>query len=121
MSKPSDLVAACGLDCKECDILRATDSPELAHSIADWFKEREAPEIRPQDIHCLGCKGDRAQHWSANCWILECCVDKKGLQFCYQCQGFPCDRPKEWAKEDKRYEEALGRLKGMKRSAESSP
>ena len=34
---------------------------------------------------------------------------------------FPCDRLKEWAKEDKRYEEALGRLKGMKRSAESSP
>jgi hypothetical protein len=60
MSKPSDLVAACGLDFKECDILRATYSPELAHRIADWFKEHEAPQIRPQDIHCLGCKGGQS-------------------------------------------------------------
>jgi hypothetical protein len=93
----------------------------LAGKVAGWFKEHEAAEIKPDDVRCLGCKGDRAQHWSADCWILECCVDKKGLQFCYQCQDFPCGKLSEWAEEDKRYKEALSRLRERKGSAESSP
>jgi hypothetical protein len=118
MNESDQLIAACGLDCTECDIRRATDNPELAHKIADWFKEHQAIEMNPQDVRCLGCKGDRAQHWSADCWILECCVDKNALQFCYQCQGLPCDKLNEWAEEEKRYEEALSRLKEMKRRAD---
>lgn len=121
MNISNDLTAACGLNCTECDIRRATDNPELALRIADWFKAHQATEIKPQDVHCLGCKGDRSQHWSADCWILECCIDRKGLQFCYQCQDFPCGKLSEWAKEDKRYEEALSRLNGMKKSAQSNP
>ena len=31
-------------------------------------------------------------HWSPDCWILECCVDKKKLEFCYECEDFPCDK-----------------------------
>jgi hypothetical protein len=121
MNNQSHQIAACGLNCTACDILRATSNAELAHRIAGLFKEHEAAEIRPDDVRCLGCKGDRAQHWSANCWILKCCVDKKGLQFCYECQGFPCDRLSEWGKEDSRYEEALSRLRGMKKGEESTP
>ena len=121
MSRANQLIAACGLDCTGCDIRRATDSPELAHRIADWFKEHQSTEIDPQDVHCLGCKADRSQHWSADCWILECCGDKKGLEFCYECQDFPCSRLNEWAKGNKRYEKALGRLKEMKKGKESTP
>jgi len=58
-------------------------------------------------------KGDRARHWSADCWILQCCIDKKGLEFCNQCHDFPCSGLEEWAKGDKRYEKALRRLKAM--------
>jgi len=43
------------------------------------------------------------------------------LEFCYECQDFPCSRLNEWAKGSKRYEKAVGRLKEMKKGKESSP
>ena len=121
MSKSNELTGACGLDCKECDIRWASDNPELAAKIADWLHQHGYPHVRPEHVHCSGCKGDRAKHWSADCWILECCVDRNGLQFCYQCRDFPCSRLEEWAKGDRRYEKALSQLKEMKRHENRNP
>jgi hypothetical protein len=120
MKKHNQLMGTCGIDCKECDVFRAPNNPSIAQEIVEWVKKQRAIEIRPQDIHCLGCKGDRAKHWAPDCWILKCCVDKKGLEFCYQCHSFPCDKLNEWAKGSRRYEEALSRLKKMKRNKEDS-
>jgi hypothetical protein len=121
MKKHNQLMGACGYDCKECDIFRAPNNPSVAHEIVEWLKKQRAIEKRPQDIHCLGCKGDRAKHWSPDCWILKCCVDKKKLEFCYQCHSFPCDKLNEWAKGSRRYGKALSRLRKMKRNEEDSP
>jgi hypothetical protein len=120
MKKHNQLMGACGLDCKECDVFRAPNNPSVAHEIVEWVKKQRAIEMRPQDIHCLGCKGDRAKHWSPDCWILKCCVDKEGLEFCHQCHSFPCDKLNEWAKGSRRYGEALSQLKKMKRDEEGS-
>ncbi|GAG77203.1 unnamed protein product, partial [marine sediment metagenome] len=46
---------------------------------------------------------------------LECCVDKKRLDFCNECNDFPCDRLSKWAKGNKRYGEALNRLIKIKK------
>ncbi|UCD21742.1 MAG: hypothetical protein JSW22_06870 [Chloroflexota bacterium] len=43
------------------------------------------------------------------------------MEFCYECQDFPCSRLNEWAKGSKRYEKAVGRLKEMKKGKESTP
>jgi hypothetical protein len=118
MAEHNQLTGACGYDCRECGIFRAPNNPSVAHEIVERFKKQRGTEIRPQDIHCLGCKGDRAKHWNPECWILECCVDRKGLEFCYQCQDFPCSRLNEWAKGDGRYEKALSQLKEMERLEE---
>jgi len=106
-------IAVCGLNCSECDIFRASDNPEIAQRIVNWFKEERHIDVKIEDIHCLGCREDRTKHWSPDCWILRCCVDEKGLEFCYQCEDFPCEKLSEWAKENKKYEEALNRLKEM--------
>ncbi|MDH5684386.1 MAG: DUF3795 domain-containing protein [bacterium] len=113
MKKENQMIAVCGLDCKDCDIREATNNPKIAQEIADWFKKERNTELKIADIHCLGCRGDRARHWSADCWILQCCVDKKGLEFCYQCNDFPCDKLNEWSKQNQRYGKALERLKRM--------
>ena len=63
--------------------------------------------------HCLGCRGDRSAHWAESCWILKCCVDNKGLEYCYECELFPCARLSEWAEERNQYAEALKRLQQM--------
>ena len=114
MSGKNQMIAVCGLKCHKCDILEATEDPKMAQEIADWFKRERNEVVKLEDIHCSGCKGDRSKHWSAECWILQCCVDKKGLQFCHQCDEFPCDKLAEWSKGSNRYREALNRLEGMK-------
>lgn len=121
MKKHEPLMAACGLNCEECEIRLASDNRELASRISDWFGRHGSPQVAPENVRCSGRKGDRAKHWSADCWILLCCVDKKGLEFCYECQDFPCSRLNEWAKGNKRYEKAVGRLKEMKKGKESTP
>jgi hypothetical protein len=52
-------------------------------------------------------------HWAANCWILKCCVDDKELEYCYECELFPCGRLSEWAGEREQYAEALKHLQQM--------
>jgi hypothetical protein len=113
MGDESRMIAACGLDCSRCDIFRAKDNPELAEKIADWFRKEQNVDVDGQDIGCTGCGGPRPSHWSPNCWILKCCVDEKGLEYCSQCPDFPCDRLKDWAKENDAYGEALKRLQAM--------
>lgn len=114
MSQEKEIIAVCGLNCEKCDIYETTNNPEIAKKIADWFKKEMDREVKIEDIHCLGCRGDRTKHWSPDCWILKCCVDKKGLEFCYECDDFPCNNLNKWAKGSKRYSQALERLKKMK-------
>lgn len=115
MNKENQMIAVCGLECHKCDIFQATDDPKAAQKIADWFKKERNEDVRLENIRCLGCKEDRTKHWSFDCWILKCCVDEKSLEFCYECDQFPCEKLIQWSKECKGYEEALDRLKNMSR------
>jgi hypothetical protein len=115
MKEKYKMIAACGIICNLCDMRHAPNDPELAKEIADWFKKELNKEVKPEDIKCSWCKGDRGEHWSPDCWILQCCVDKKGLEFCYECDEFPCEKLIEWSKENEWYTKALMRLKKMKK------
>ena len=115
MSRENQMIAVCGLVCDKCDIFQATNDPKMAQEIAGWFKKERNEDVKLEDIRCLGCKGNRAKHWSPDCWILQCCVDQKGLEYCYQCGEFPCERLSQWSKGSKRYGEALDRLRTMSR------
>jgi len=106
------IIAVCGLICNDCDIFKATENPQIAERIQEWFGKR-GKEVRIEDICCDGCKGDRTKHWSGDCPILKCCVDEKGLEYCYECDDFVCERLDEFARGDERYTEAVNRLKSM--------
>ncbi|MCK4421756.1 DUF3795 domain-containing protein [candidate division WOR-3 bacterium] len=114
MRQENKMIAVCGLDCSVCDIFQASNNTEIARKIVDWFKKERKVEVKIEDICCSGCKGDRTKHWSPDCWILKCCVDKKGLEFCYECEYFPCEKLNEWAEGSEKYGEALSRLKEMR-------
>jgi hypothetical protein len=88
----------------------------MAQKVADWFKKERNEDVKPEEIGCLGCKGDRTNHWSPDCWILKCCVDDWGLAFCSECDQFPCQKLQQWSEGSERYGEALSRLKGMAKS-----
>ena len=38
---------------------------------------------------CLGCRIGEQHSW---CSIYRCCVAKKGLTFCIECEEYPCER-----------------------------
>jgi hypothetical protein len=115
MKQENQMMATCGIICSKCDIFQATTNPKIAQSIVDWFKKERNEDVKLEAIHCSGCKEDRAKHWSADCWILQCCVDKKGLEFCSECDAFPCEKLVQWSKSDTGYDKALNRLKEMKK------
>ena len=114
-------IGACGLDCGACDILKAPTDPEAEQRLVlwlrrnGWLKEGEGiSEIVERSMYCKGCRGDRTVHWSPDCWILKCCVDDKGLEFCHECGDFPCGKLRDWARGNADYAKALERLKRLK-------
>jgi len=116
-------MAACGLDCETCEIRLAPFEPAAAEVLVNWFKsqgwlaENEGmSEVIERKMFCTGCLGSRATHWSADCWILACCVDQHGFENCSQCVDFPCDRLVAWSKENESYKQAVENLKLLRES-----
>jgi len=114
MAHEERLIAACGIDCTGCDIRRAVADPELRRRIIAWFKEERGRDVNPEAIRCTWCRGDRDGHWSADCWILHCCVDEKGLAHCFQCAEFPCARLVKWSKQNEGYGRAFACLEALR-------
>lgn len=108
------MIAVCGLECANCDIRSASENVETAKHIARWFKSELGEDVKPDQIRCGGCRGDRTEHWSPDCAILKCCVDDKGLEDCTYCSDFPCAMLVEWAESGDKYRTALDRLKMLK-------
>ena len=115
-------LAACGLECHKCSIYLAHTDADIANDVMDWFiemgwleGEKDIGEFMADGPYCTGCHGDKETHWSPDCWILQCCVDEKGLDNCSECDEFPCDRLEKWAKNDHGYSEGLERLKELKK------
>jgi hypothetical protein len=119
-------IAVCGIDCTQCPLLKASQGDtQAAEHLAGWWrgegwlKEDEgAAEVLERGPHCIGCRGDRSTHWSANCWILKCCVDDRGLDSCHECDDFACEQLVQWAAQNDSYTEALNRLRRMVEHAE---
>lgn len=116
------MIAVCGLDCNVCPLRRASlGDIKAAQDLAAWWKQEGwleedegASDVLERGPHCQHCRGDRSVHWSPDCWILKCCFDDKGLEFCYECELFPCERLSEWAKGNASYTQALERLHLMR-------
>jgi hypothetical protein len=113
-------MAVCGLDCGPCDIRLAPTDRGAAGALVAWFRQmgwlspsEGMAEVIDRAMYCCGCHGDRSIHWSADCWILRCCVDEKGLAHCHECDQFPCDRLEAWAATSPRYTAALKRLHSL--------
>ena len=117
----SDEIAACGLLCGPCPIRRIPFDAKAASDVVSWYRkegwlkrEEGLTEILERSMYCKGCHGDRSIHWDAECWILRCAVDEKGLRNCSECDAFPCNRLKEWSEQGGQYGQALKRLQNMR-------
>ena len=78
------LSAPCGLDCFNCEIYEK--------NITDEMKKQFASKIHkdPEEIACKGCRqGNGCKHFESHCETLKC-IEDKGLEFCFECDEFPC-------------------------------
>ena len=120
----SNRMGACGLDCGKCAIRLAPSDVNAARTVVHWFREEGwladdegMQQAIERKMYCTGCLGGRDTHWSADCWILACCVDQRGLSNYSQCEAFACDRLVDWSKQNEGYGAALARLRGLHAAA----
>ncbi len=87
------LQGRCGLFCGDCEIYIAysTEDTNKQQKIAKATGKVKGRDILPDQVKCLGCKGSMASVWRTSC-AIRACAEERGLEFCYQCQNFACDK-----------------------------
>lgn len=84
------LIAYCGLDCGKCDAYLATvnDDWVLREKTAKLWSELNGATIRPEDIHCQGCRVDgvKTVFCESMCGVRQCAL-KKSVETCADCRN----------------------------------
>ena len=86
MKDKKALTAPCGLDCFNCEIYEENITPQFVQ----YFQEKMG--VAPEDVPCRGCRQQDGQHFhlpKEGCATLDC-AKAKGVEFCSDCQEFPC-------------------------------
>jgi hypothetical protein len=82
------MTAPCGLDCFNCPVYLAKDNERLRAAIA----KRE--NIPVEKVSCRGCRDENGtmkwMGWTEPCSVYKC-ITKKNIDFCCDCDDFPCD------------------------------
>lgn len=82
------IVAPCGIDCFNCELFE--------ENVTEEFRERlhQSMNIPKELISCKGCcDGNQClllDLQGKRCKTLEC-VNKKGVDYCFTCDTFPCE------------------------------
>jgi len=71
MNTPDTYRPPCGINCAQCPSYTRSKNP------------------------CVGFEAGCSQRKCKGIYV--CCVEKKGLQYCYQCPTYPCSRFKKFA------------------------
>ncbi len=66
-------IAVCGLNCAKCGARKKGE--------------------------CAGCRGSFEQQCWADCPFRPC-AEAKGLRYCFECDGFPCDKVEAFAADE---------------------
>lgn len=85
------MIAACGLDCSACPILKAANDGQYAEQLAADWRNSGHPKAVAGWFRCQGCHGDDSLVWSDDCAIRNCCLKDHALENCSCCPDFPCD------------------------------
>ena len=110
-------IAPCGLDCSACAIYIAAHDPEAAERLAKQWRQGISEKAKAEWFRCQGCRGDKSVRWCDDCKIAEC-AEERGLEFCSQCDDFPCVLLLVWAEEPEPHRIAFERLKQMRDAGE---
>jgi hypothetical protein len=90
-TKPDLTTAAvCGLFCPGCSVYIATrEHPDRLQKIADRWN------VTVDEVKCDGCRADRRFVYCRTCHMADCAAGR-GLEFCSQCDDYPCAELEEF-------------------------
>jgi hypothetical protein len=88
-----NMIAACGLDCSQCEAYTATqvnDLLMLEHVAEKWSVEFSSPGLTVESIRCDGCMmpGQKMDHCQ-ECKMRLCALER-GLTNCAACPEYAC-------------------------------
>ena len=80
--------APCGLDCFNCSAHEANITPEYRARVAEFFG------VKPEETGCKGgCRGVKGNClWTRGRCATYACAERKGVEYCFECNEFPCGR-----------------------------
>ncbi len=90
-----EMTAPCGLDCFNCHFYLAHDNPESMKVLETLYRQNGWP------IEVMLCKGCKPEGGLPDCRRIGmnksdpcpayACTKEKGIDFCCDCDEFPCD------------------------------
>jgi hypothetical protein len=85
-SDKKKLSAVCGLFCPACSLyIGTTEDPERLKAIADRFQQPV------EACKCYGCRSEKRSFYCENLCHMYSCAAKRGLDFCGECEEYPCE------------------------------
>ncbi|MCX8131916.1 MAG: DUF3795 domain-containing protein [Clostridia bacterium] len=107
----SEIIAYCGILCNECPGYKATvqNDDSLREKTAEEWK-KFSPDIKAEDINCLGCKSDTVFGYCKVCEIRACGMEKE-LENCAGCSSYGCDKLESFLKNVPEVRERLEKLR----------
>ena len=82
------LIACCGIDCEKCDARIATDTGDeaLRTATARKWTAMNGIEIKPEYLHCMGCRTDGAKtYYCTDMCQIRACAARRGYATCGEC------------------------------------
>jgi len=87
----NNLIAACGINCAECDARTATlnNDNNLREIVAKkWKTEYGNSDITPEMINCMGCNAEGLKIGHCAECEMRTCAHGKGFTTCAECDSF---------------------------------
>lgn len=81
-----NLSAVCGLFCPSCTLYIGTkEDPQRLKAIAERYR------MPAEAWECEGCRSEKRSYYCKNICKMAACAAAKGLEFCGECEDYPCD------------------------------
>ena len=82
-----NLAAVCGLFCPACTLYIGTadNDPTRLKAVADAY------HTPPESWECHGCRSEKRSYFCRNLCKMAGCAKEKGIDFCVDCDEYPCD------------------------------
>jgi len=83
------LVSPCGYCCAKCPAHEGGCTDKVV--VGKMAKRANMSVEKFESFRCPGCRPTQGSpRGGVVCPTYDCCVNRQGLDFCYQCEDFPC-------------------------------